>query len=82
MFIMNKAKTLILFFFEQFNSVLNEAISMLWIENDFFWAVIEMSRLSIVEILVWVIEENEDDHNQLKCFELRKIEKIEIEVFN
>ncbi len=27
-------------------------------------------------------EENKDDHDQLECFELRKIEKIEIEVFN
>jgi len=29
-----------------------------------------------------VIEENEVDRDQLKCFELREIEKIEIEVFN
>ncbi len=29
-----------------------------------------------------MIEENEDDYDQLECFELRKIEKIEIEVFN
>ncbi len=29
-----------------------------------------------------MIKENEDDHDQLKCFELREIEKIEIEVFN
>jgi len=29
-----------------------------------------------------VIEEDEVDHDQLECFELRKIEKIEIEVFN
>ena len=55
---------------------------MLWIENDSFWAVIEMSRLSIVEVLVWVIEENEVDRDQLECFELSEIEKIEIEVFN
>ncbi len=34
---------------------------MLWIKNDSFWAVIEMSRLSIVEVLVWVIEESEVD---------------------
>jgi len=27
-------------------------------------------------------EEDEDDCNQLECFELREIEKIEIEVFN
>ncbi len=79
---MNRAKTFILFFFEWFNSVLNEAVSMLQIENDFFWAVIEMSRLSIIEILVWMIEESEDDRDQLECFELREIEKIEIEVFN
>ncbi len=82
MFIMNKAKTLILFFFEWFNNILNEAVFMLWIENDFFWTVIEMSRLSIIEILVWVIEENKVDRSQLECFELSKIEKIEIEVFN
>ena len=80
MFIMNRVKTLILFFFEQFNSVLNKATSMLWIENDSFWAVIKMNHLSIVEILVWVIEENKVDRNQLECFELSEIEKIEIEV--
>jgi len=61
---------------------LNEAAFMLWIENDSFWAVIETSHLSIIEILVWVIEEDEVDHDQLECFELREIEKIEIEVFN
>ncbi len=82
MFIMNKAKISILFFFEQFNSVLNEATFMLWIENDSFWAVIKMSCLSIVEVLVWVIEESEVNRDQLKCFELSEIEKIEIEVFN
>ncbi len=82
MFIMNRAKTSILFFFERFNSVLNEAMFMLWIENDFFWAVIETSRLSIVEVLIWVIEESEVDRDQLECFELSEIEKIEIEVFN
>ncbi len=82
MFIMNKAKTLILFFFEQFNSVLNEATFMLWIKNDSFWAVIETSCLSIIKILVWVIEESEVDDSQLECFELSEIEKIKIEVFN
>ncbi len=82
MFIMNRAKTSILFFFERFNSILNEAMFMLWIENDSFWTVIETSRLSIIEILVWVIEENEVDCDQLECFELSEIEKIEIEVFN
>ena len=55
---------------------------MLWIENDSFWAVIEINRLSILKILVWVIEENEVDCNQLECFKLSEIEKIEIEVFN
>jgi len=29
-----------------------------------------------------VIEEDEVDRDQLECFELREIEKIEIEVFN
>ncbi len=82
MFIMNKAKTSILFFFEQFNSVLNETMFMLWIENDSFWAVIEISYLSIIKILVWVIEENKVNRDQLECFELREIEKTEIEVFN
>ncbi len=82
MFIMNKAKTSILFFFEWFNSILNEATFMLWIKNNSFWAVIEMSYLSIIEILVWVIEESEVDRDQLECFELSEIEKIEIEVFN
>ncbi len=76
MFIMNRAKTSILFFFEQFNSVLNEATFMFWIENDSFWAVIEMNHLSIVEVLVWMIEESEVDRDQLECFELRKIKKL------
>ena len=82
MFIMNKAKTLILFFFEQFNSVLNEVTFILWIENDSFWAVIETSHLSIIEILVWVIEKDEVNRDQLECFELSEIKKTEIEVFN
>ncbi len=82
MSVMNRAKTSVWFFFEWFNNVLNEAAFMLWIENDSFWAVIEMSRLSIIKILVWVIEEDKVDHSQLECFELREIEKIEIEVFN
>ncbi len=34
---------------------------MLWIKNDFFWTVIEINRLSIIKILVWIIEKNEDD---------------------
>jgi len=29
-----------------------------------------------------MIEESEDDRDQLECFELREIKKIEIEVFN
>ncbi len=29
-----------------------------------------------------MIEESEDDHDQLKCFKLREIEKIKIKVFN
>jgi len=29
-----------------------------------------------------MIEESEVDYDQLECFELREIEKIEIEVFN
>ncbi len=78
MFIMNKAKTLILFFFKWFNNVLNKAAFMLWIKNDFS----QISYLSIIKILVWIIEKNKDDHDQLKCFELREIEKIEIKVFN
>ncbi len=61
---------------------MNEAAFMLWIENDSFLVVVEIDRLSIIEILVWMIEENEVDRNQLECFELREIEKIEIEVFN
>ncbi len=59
MFIMNRAKTSILFFFEWFNSVLNEAAFMLQIENDSSW----MSRLSIIKTLVWMIEKSEDDHD-------------------
>ncbi len=82
MFIMNKAKTLILFFFEWFNNVLNEVMFMLWIENDSFWTMIETSRLSIVEILIWMIEESKVDRDQLECLKLSEIEKIKIEVFN
>ncbi len=82
MFVMNRAKTFVWFFFEQFNNVLNEAAFMLWIENNFFWAVIEMSHLSIIKVLVWMIEKDKDDHDQLKCFELKEIEIIEIKVFN
>ncbi len=82
MFIINKVKTLILFFFEQFNNVLNEVIFMLWIENDSFCAVIETSHLSIIKILVWVIKKSEVDRDQFECFKLSEIEKIEIEVFN
>jgi len=29
-----------------------------------------------------MIEESENDHDQLECFELKEIEKIDIEVFN
>jgi len=29
-----------------------------------------------------MIKESEDDRDQLECFELREIKKIEIEVFN
>ncbi len=29
-----------------------------------------------------MIKKNEVDHDQLECFELKEIEKIEIEVFN
>ncbi len=58
------------------------AASMLRIENDSFWAVVETSRLSIIKVLVWIIEESKDDRDQLECFELREIEKTEIEVFN
>jgi len=82
MFVMNRAKTSVWFFFEWFNSVLNKAAFMLWIKNDSFWAVIETSCLNIIKILVWVIEEDKVDHDQLECFKLREIEKIEIEVFN
>ncbi len=78
MFIMNRTKTLILFFFEQFNNILNKAAFMLQIKNDSSW----MSYLSIIKILVWMIEKSEDDRDQLECFELRKIEKIKIEAFN
>ncbi len=44
--------------------------------------MIEMSHLSIVEALFETVEEIEVDCNQLECFELSKIEKIEIEIFN
>ncbi len=79
---MNKANTLVWFFFKRFNSVLNEATFMLWIENDSFWIVVETDRLSILEIFDWEVEVNEVDRDQLECFELEEIEKIEIEVSN
>ncbi len=55
---------------------------MLQIENDSFWAVIKINYLSIIKVLVWIIEKSKNDCNQLECFELKEIEKIEIEVFN
>ncbi len=61
MFIMNKAKTLILFFFEWFNNVLNEAMFMLQIENDSFWIIVETDHLSILEIFDWEVKVNEVD---------------------
>ncbi len=78
MSVMNRAKTSVLSFFERFNSVLNEAASMLRIENDSS----RTSRLSIIEVLVWVIEEGEVDCGQLGCFELKGTGKTEIGVFN
>ena len=81
-FFMNRANTSVWFFFEWFNNVLNEAMFMLWIENDFFWIVVETNRLSILEIFDWEIKVNEVDHDQLECFELKEIEKIEMRVFN
>jgi len=82
MSVMNKAKTSVWFFFEQFNNVLNKAAFMLQIENDSFLIIVETDHLSIIKVLVWMIKESEVDRDQLKCFELRRIEKIEIEVFN
>ncbi len=82
MFIMNKAKTSILFFFEWFNSVLNEVTFMLQIENDSFWIIVETDHLSILEIFDWEIKVNKVDRDQLKCFELKEIKKIEMRVFN
>ncbi len=82
MFIMNKAKTSILSFFEWFNRILNEVTFMLWIENDSFWIIVETDHLSILEIFDWEVKVNEVDRDQLECFELKKIEKIEIRVFN
>jgi len=79
---MNRAKTSVWSFFERFNSVLNEAAFMLRIENDSFWAVVETGRLSIIEALVWVVEEGEVDRGQLGCFELGGTGKTEIGVFN
>ena len=81
-FFMNKANTSVWFFFKQFNNVLNEVTFMLWIENDSFWIVVETNYLSILEIFDWEIKVNKVDHNQLKCFELKEIEKIEMRVFN
>ncbi len=82
MFFMNRMNTSVWFFFEWFNNVLNKAMFMLWIENDSFWIIVETDRLSILEIFDWEIKVNEVDCDQLKCFELREIEKIEMKVFN
>ncbi len=55
---------------------------MLRIMNDSFWIVVETDRLSILEIFDWEIKVDEVDHDQLECFELREIEKIEMKVSN
>ncbi len=55
---------------------------MLQIENDSFWIVVETDYLSILEIFDWEIKVDEVDRDQLECFELREIEKIEMKVFN
>ncbi len=81
-FFMNRANTSVWFFFEWFNSVLNEVMFMLQIENDFFWIIVETDCLSILEIFDWEIKVDEVDCNQLECFELREIEKFEMRVFN
>ncbi len=81
-FFMNRANTSVWFFFEWFNSVLNEATFMLWIVNDFFWIVVETDRLSILEIFDWEIKVDKVDRDQLECFELKEIKKIEMKVFN
>ncbi len=81
-FFMNKANTSVWFFFEQFNNVLNKVMFMLQIENDSFWIVVETDYLSILEIFDWEMKVNKVDRNQLECFELREIEKIEMKVFN
>ncbi len=69
---MNRAKTLILFLFEWFNNILNEATFMFWIENDSFWIIVETDHLSILEIFDWEIKVDEVDRDQLECFEFVK----------
>ncbi len=81
-FFMNRANTSVWFFFERFNSVLNEAMFMLQIMNDSFWIVVETDRLSILETFDWEVEVDEVDRDQLECFELREIKKIEMRVSN
>ncbi len=44
--------------------------------------MIEINHLSIIKALFETAEEIEVDRDQLKCFELSEIEKIEIEIFN
>ena len=78
--VMNRTKTSVWFFFDWFNRVLNEVAFMLWIKNDSFLVVVETDHLSIIKILVWMIKESEVDRDQLECFELKRIEKIEINV--
>ncbi len=61
--VINKTKTSVWFFFNQFSKDLNEAASMLWIENDSFLVVVETDRLSIIEVLVWMIKESKVDRD-------------------
>ncbi len=81
MFLMNIAKISVLFFLEWFNRILKRAAFMLWIEKNSFW-VIETDHLNIIKTLLKAAEEIKVDHDQLECFELNKIEKIEIEIFS
>ncbi len=82
MSVINIAKISVLFLFEWFNNILKEVTFMLWIKKNSFWVIIETSHLNIVKALFETVEKIEVDRDQLKCFKLSEIKKIEIKIFN
>ncbi len=81
MSLMNITKISVLFFLEWFNRILKKIASMLWIEKNSF-RVIETDHLNIIKTFLKAAEKIKVDYDQLKCFELNEIKKIEIEIFS